>query len=393
MTPGGNESNEEDGTMGAPYYSTAQDIPSTYTDLLGSSVTTPVIIHPAMGIPDTGGWITVREAFGLAEKFAYKNTSITSYEEGQTSLISSQLVDSNGDPIVDSAGDVITSPILPATEMVVGRDTRIHPFIRGSFGQAANLIDSSELPAANIFYSGTMLVNSHDDDGSNLQSQSFTVPYLISNGEGKFLVNISQPHSELFTWMITSAIADATGAESTLATPAPVQMRGGTQTMAIAYDETDLQFNMPVAAGTQVRIRIYDYLGELSSDETIDYSSTITRNLQKRSLLVAEAISSSAFSVSDSYLYIPGVEAAGLGTFDLSMTLVTVDGELQLQLESAAASSFSGTGNSVDLNTGILVIPSMDLVDSSGAVSTYNLQLQLVPESNPVRLRIVSATQ
>lgn len=390
VTPGGNESNDEEGAIGAPYYNSAQDIPSLYTDLLDSTNDTLLIIHPVLGMPDTAGWAVVRNSFGLPAKFAYKNSAITNYEEGQTSLVSSQLVDSNGEPIVNASDEVITSPILPASESINGRDVKVNPYIRGSFGQTANLIDSDEVPAANIFYSGSLLLNTQDDDGSNLQFDTRMVPYVLKNGSGKFLINISQLHSELFTWLITSAIADATASDSMLAAPARVQMRGGLQTLAIAYDQTELQFNMPVVAGTEVRIRIYDHRGILSPDETIAYSSTITRQLQKRSLLVAEAHGPASYSTAEQYLYLPAVDAGSLGVFDLSMILVIVDGEAQLQVESVAASSFTAMENTVDLATGILSVPQLMLVDESGATSSFDVQLELVPRSNPVRLRAIS---
>jgi hypothetical protein len=393
VTPGGNESNDEDGAMGAPYYSRAQDIAATFTNLIDGANEQVVIIHPVMGIPDTGGWTTVREKFGLPAKFAFKNTAISNFEEGQTSLITSQLVDSNGELIVDASESAINAPIMPAAESVEGRSTKINPLIRGSFGQAANLISSDEVESSNIFYSGSLLLNSHADDGSNVQATPHTVPYVLKSGTGEFLINVSQAHSELFTWLITSAVAEASGVQSTLSVPAPVQMRGGRQTLAIAYQATELQFNMPVVAGTQVRIRIYDHRGNLTSDETLNYSSTIVRELAKRSLLVAEANTSASYSMEEQYLYIPAVEAGALGTFDLSMVLTSVEGVVQFQLESASASGFGSSNNSIALDSGILTLPQLDVVDEMGSTTSYVIGLQLVPESSPIRFNIISATQ
>ncbi len=291
ITPGGNEDNGEEGAMGAPYWCAAQDLPGSLVSLLDTSAHSgPVFIHPIMGIPGTSGWQIVRSRFGLPPAFLYKDHALTSYEEGRTSLISSILVDSNGDTLINEKGRMIKAPIAPETGEVMGFTVRLPSYLDDTLGQTANLISTDEVKSGNIIAMGPVLINTHDGSGSNITSEQRTAPYLIGDGAGRYLWTINQLHHEAFTYILSKTAAKALGTTAPLDAPACVQMRGGLQTAALAYDKTELRFRLPLDKGALVRIRIYDYLGELSSSETVSYSAPLIRSLNKRSLLVAEPV-------------------------------------------------------------------------------------------------------
>lgn len=287
ITAGGNEDDGEVGG-GTPYWNTAQDLPQSLYNLLDTS-SGPVFIHPVLGIPNTTVWQQIRSKFGLPSTFSFKNNTYNSSDPAlQTSLISSRLVDSSEEILEDSYGRYVMEPITPATGSVIGFTMKLPSYIYGELGQVANIVGSSEVDSANVVAEGPLLVNSHDGSGGNIISTTYTSPYLLKDGQGSFLWTVNQLHHEAFTYIISRTAAEALGKTSPLAAPAYVQMRGGELTSALAYDQTTLQFQMPVSDGTSVRIRVYNYLGEKISDETVSYSAPLSRVLDKRSLLVAE---------------------------------------------------------------------------------------------------------
>ncbi|NOY69957.1 MAG: hypothetical protein GXP53_10825 [Deltaproteobacteria bacterium] len=291
ITPGGNETNGEDGAMGAPYWTTAQDLPQSLANLLDINVHPgPVFLHPVLGIPSTTRWKAVRARFGMPDKFGFRNPELA-VEGERTSLVSSYLVDTGLEEIVDAKGRPVKAPITPATGEVLGFNVRLPAFLDDTLGQTGNIIGSSEVSADKIIAQGPMLINTADDTGAITGVDQRTVPYLVGDNTNRFLWTINQLHSEAYTYILTKAIANALSMTATLAAPALVQMRGGMQLVALAYDNTELKFNLPVNRGDRVSIKIYDYRSELVSGETLEYSGTLTRSLGKRSLLVAEPAS------------------------------------------------------------------------------------------------------
>ncbi len=125
------------------------------------------------------------------------------------------------------------------------------------------------------FNSPTLLALTHTGFNYDSQYDQHTVPYLVGDSAKRFLWTINQLHSEAFTYILSKTAAEALGMTAPLAAPAAVQMRGGMQTVALAYDATTFKFNLPVDNGDPVNIRIYDYKGALSSSETVNYSGTL----------------------------------------------------------------------------------------------------------------------
>ena len=290
VTAGGNEDNTDEGAMGAPYWSSAQDFPDPLYRLLDSSeYSGPVFIHPVWGIPNTTNWKKLRRIFGLPDSFSFKNVALTQDTEAQTSLLSSHLVDEAGETFEDAQGNIMNEPTTPETGVVLGQSVKLQPYFDTSIGQTANVIGSNEVSLDNVIVEGTLLVNSHDGTGGNISVKEVATPYLITNGNDRYLWTVNQLHLEAYSYIMSQVVARALEQTSPLAAPAYVQMLGGEQIVALAYDQTELSFNMPFDEGTMVRIRIYDYKGVLSSDETVKYSAPLVRTLGKRSLIVAEA--------------------------------------------------------------------------------------------------------
>ncbi len=293
ITPGGNEADSGEDGIGAPYWLTAQELPESLANLLDTAVHPgPVFLHPVFGIPSTTRWKTVRARFGMPDLFAFKNPELATADE-QTSLVSSWTVDAALEEITDAKGRPVKVPITPDTGEVMGFTVRLPAFLDDTLGQTGNIIGSSEVDADKIIAQGPMLANSTDDTGTVTATDQHTVAYLVGDSSNRFLWTINQLHSEAYTYILTKAIADALSLTAPLAAPASVQMRGGEQLVALAYDSTDLKFNLPVNDGDQVSIKIYDYKSALTSSEIIEYSGTLTRALSKRSLLVAEPESGS----------------------------------------------------------------------------------------------------
>ncbi len=292
ITPGGNEDNGDSG-IGAPYWSTPQDIPDGLLSLLTPGVNHhPVFVHPVWGIPDTTNWKQVRTLFGMPAKFSYQNSALSSDISGlgKTSLVSSLLVNVDGDNFTDSMNRLLKAPITPAQEIVNGFTVRLPSYLDDLLGQTANIIQAGEVDDTKVIAQGPMVVSFPDANGNITSTEQYKVPYLVGDGNGNFLWTINQLHHEIFTYLLAGNAAESIGMQAPLAAPAAVQMRGGEQVVALSYDQTQLQFNMVAAAGTPVRIRIYDYKGDVVSDEIVSYSGTLTRSLAKRSLLVAEPV-------------------------------------------------------------------------------------------------------
>ncbi|MBT7860123.1 MAG: T9SS type A sorting domain-containing protein [Gemmatimonadetes bacterium] len=288
ITAGGNETNGDDGDMGAPYWTTAQDLPADLASLLDTAVHGgPVFLHPVLGIPSTTRWKTIRSRFGMPDVFAFKNEELAGTEE-QTSLVSSRVVDADLEEVAAASGRPTKVPITPDAGQVMGFTVKLPAFLDDGLGQAANIVGSSEVAADMIIADGPMLAHTIDDMGNVTATDQHTVAYLVGDNSDRFLWTINQLHSEAFTFILTRAIAEAMSATPPLAAPAAVQMRGGRQLVALAYDRTDLSFNLPVTIGDPVSIRIYDHRSEMVSSETISYAGTLTRALGKRSLLVAQ---------------------------------------------------------------------------------------------------------
>ena len=291
ITPGGNETNGEDGDMGAPYWNVAQDFPESLANLLDTGVHPgPVFIHPVLGIPSTTHWKSVRARFGMPDAFLFKNTTLAEVDT-QTSLVSSRLVDSALEDITDQKDQLIKASITPDTGEVMGFIVKLPPFLDDTLGQTGHIIGITEVDPDKIIAQGPILVNHHDDSGNVTSSDQHTVPYLVGDSSERYLWTINQLHHEAYTYVLSKTAAEALGMTAPLAEPAAVQMRGGMQTVALAYDAVaNFKFNLPVSDGDPVSIKIYDYKGALSSSETVNYSRTLTRSLGKRSLLVAEPI-------------------------------------------------------------------------------------------------------
>ena len=312
ITPGGNETDE----MGAPYWITAQDLPESLANLLDTAVHPgPVFLHPVLGIPSTTRWKTVRARFGMPDMFGFKNPELAAAEE-QTSLVSSRLVDAALEDITDAKGRPVKVPITPDTGEVMGFTVKLPAFLDDTLGQTGNIIGDTEVDPAKIIAQGPMLVNSTDDTGNVTATAQHTVAYLVGDSSNRFLWTINQLHSEAYTYILTKAVANALSMTAPLAAPASVQMRGGRQLVALAYDSTELKFNLPVNNDDRVSIKIYDYRGELVSGETIEYSGTLTRSLSKRSLLVAEPVQDTS-SISG--------DVNNDGTVDITDVLLVID--------------------------------------------------------------------
>jgi len=274
ITPGGNESDGQSEDMGAPYWSSAQDLPQYVVDLLDTgNHAGPVFLHPVLGIPSTTQWKAVRARFGMPAMFSSKNSELATEGE-ETSLISSRLVDSTLEDITDDKGRLVKAPITPDTGDVMGFTVSLPAFLDHSLGQTGNIIGSTEVAADKIIAQGPMLANTADDTGSVTGSVSHTVPYLVGDSSERYLWTINQLYSEAFTFILTQAISGALASTPPLAAPAKVQMRGGKQLVALAYDSTELRFNLPVNSGDSISIKIYDEKGEPASAETISYSGT-----------------------------------------------------------------------------------------------------------------------
>jgi hypothetical protein len=223
----------------------------------------------------------------MPDLFAFKNAALAG-PEARTSLVSSRLVDAELEEIADEKGRLLNAPITPETGEVMGYTVRLPAFLDHTLGQTGNIIGSAEVDEDKIIAQGPMLANTADDAGNVSATDRHTVAYLVGDSSGRFLWTINQLHSEAYTYILTTAIADALSMIPPLAAPAPVQMRGGAQIVALAYDRTDLKFNLPIPTDDQVSITIYDHRSELVSSEIVAYEGTLTRTLGKRSLLVAE---------------------------------------------------------------------------------------------------------
>ena len=281
LTAGGNEETEDGGGMGPPYWSTAQDLPRDLVALLDTSTKfAPVFIHPVFGVPEAGAWKEVRSRFGLPSRFAHRNPKLTSSQGYQTSLLTSLPVTADGDVPDDAPHE----PIMPETATVLGHDVRLRTYTDFfGIGAVANYVAEGEVPRQGIVAEGPLLVTS---EGA---TQERNAPYLVTDGQGRFLWLVNQMHHEAFTFIVGQAIAQATGRPAALAAPTRSHVWSGTQTFALAYDKTSVSLQLPFIEGQSIDVTIYDLNGEVTRQDTgVGYSSPLNVSLDKYSLLVVE---------------------------------------------------------------------------------------------------------
>jgi len=374
ITAGGNEDNGEDGAMWAPHWSRAQDISLSLMSLIDSTNSQTTFIHPVMGIPNTGQWQQIRENFNLPTQFAYKNTALASDENIQTSLLTSILIDSEAETILDSNGKTLKSLITSESILLADSNSILEPYIISAFGQTANLISSSEIPAAQIIYSGNLLTHQNNNQGVIQTSQQQESPLLISNGQNKFLWTINHIHHQAFTYMLSSTINQSLNQTKTLVQPASVHFRGGIQTLALAYNKTELKWQMPVTNGTKIRIRHYNHKSELIKDEYVSYSGTLSQQLGKRDLLVAEAVEDKPhYNLDTGYLYLPSVNVGGT-IYEAGMDLLQLS-PIYLDLQTFSLVQNSNNTLEFDLTTGELSIPELT-VSSANSEATVSIKMK-----------------
>ena len=213
ITAGGNEDTGDGVGMGPPYWRNAQALDAEILALLDAEThPRPVFIHPVFGVPEAGGWGKVRSQFGLPSRFEYMNPALSQDADYHTSLLTSFHVIAEGDVLEG----VPQQPVTPPLGQVLGHTVALHPYgdVIG-LGQAANVVRPSEVAAARVVASGPLLVPVGD---GRLQQE--IAPYLVTDGEGRFLWLINQLHHEAFTFIEGQSVARATGDVPVLAAPA-----------------------------------------------------------------------------------------------------------------------------------------------------------------------------
>jgi hypothetical protein len=281
LTAGGNEETPDGDGLGTPYWNTHQDIDPMLQDLLDPDIYPgPVFIHPMYGIPEFGTWVSLRQSMGLPAKFEYQNPDLALDGEYMTSLLTSWSLDAEGEVV--AMGEA--SPITPTTGLVLGETVRLTPYgdVTG-IGQTGNFANLSAIPSENVVVSGPLAVP--DSGGSG----EVVAPYMVTDGNGRYMWLVSHLHHEGFSFAISEAVADATGSQRVLAKPATVHLYSGKQTFAFAYDTTSVSLNLPFDDGDLIDVTVYDILGdEIRSESGVPYSGPFEAPLDKYSLLIVE---------------------------------------------------------------------------------------------------------
>ena len=155
VTAGGNEDTDDGRGMGPPYWSDAQDLDPALLAILDPRMHPgPVLVHPILGIPDSGNWRDLRERFGLPQRFAFRNPALSDFVEYHTSLLTSVPVDADGETPDGAPWLAITPP----EGDVLGVHLRLTPYVpTPEFGQVANLLGPDDAPADRIFARGHCL--------------------------------------------------------------------------------------------------------------------------------------------------------------------------------------------------------------------------------------------
>ncbi|NQW18909.1 MAG: hypothetical protein HQ478_15670 [Chloroflexi bacterium] len=281
LTAGGNEETADGEGLGPPYWNSYQDIDPALQDLLDPTKNpTPVFIHPIYGVPEIGAWASLRQSMGLPARFEYQNPVLSIDGEYMTSLLTSWMLDSEA----EATGIGEASPITPTVGQILGASVRLTPYgdVSG-IGQTANYANLASVPDANVVVSGPLMV-----PGSGGVSE-VSAPYIVTDGNGRYLWLVSHLHHEGFSFAMSQAIAEATGSQRVLAQPAAVHLYTGKQTFAFAYEATNVSLNLPFTSGDLIDITVYDISGtEIRSDLGVPYSGPFGASLDKYSLLVVE---------------------------------------------------------------------------------------------------------
>ena len=156
LTPGGNEETGDGTGMGPPYWSSAQELPADLLALLDpANHPGPVFLHPVFGVPEAGNWADVRGRFGMPGRFSYRNPTLTSSDEYQTSLVTSLPVTPDGDVLDDAP----MRPITPESATLLGHSMLLRSFSDfNGLGQLANFVSEDEVPQDRVVASGPLLL-------------------------------------------------------------------------------------------------------------------------------------------------------------------------------------------------------------------------------------------
>ncbi len=360
VTAGGHEGTADSTT--APYWSRPQDLPIEIMALIDSNQNrAPVFIHPIFGVANVGQWQLLRSQFQLPQQFAYRNSEFSPYIEEQNSLISSFMVRSDGELIVDANDEPLQQTITAETMLFNSQPALLQPYIISDFGQTANVVAIDEVASERIVFSGNLLTNQVDDTGVLQNSQRLPSVFLLNDGQGHYLWTVNHLHHEAFTYMLTTAATQALAQDKTLLQSTRAHFRGGLQTLAFAYDQTELLWQMPVAIGTNIRLREYDQRGDLVADHYEVYNGRLQHTLAKRSLLVAEAqLQDAFFNGKNNYLYLPAV-AIQDRFFEVGLALEQQAGTLVLQLQSFSEVQTTTNPSVFNTTTAVIDIPVIDI--------------------------------
>lgn len=106
-----------------------------------------------------------------------------------------------------------------------------------------------------------------------------------------------------------------------------------------------------------------------------------------------DSTAATTFELTTGVLTLPAVQVAGVGIYDAQLKLV--DNNFNFELETAnLLSSQVNTGcNYFSFDANLLHLSAVELLDSSGKLSRYEVVMRLIPDSTPLRFELLKATE
>ncbi len=145
--------------------------------------------------------------------------------------------------------------------------------------------------------------------------------------------------------------------------------------------------------------------GALATAATINQDGCYTVFASSATDLVAEDTNSSfdiflhrdstaatTFELTTGVLTLPAVQVAGVGIYDARLTLADDNFNFELETANLLSSQVNTGCNYFSFEANLLHLPAVELLDSAGKLSRYEVVMRLIPDSTPLRFELLKAT-
>jgi len=108
--------------------------------------------------------------------------------------------------------------------------------------------------------------------------------------------------------------------------------------------------------------------------------------------LYRDSTAATTFELTTGVLTLPAVQVAGVGIYDARLTLVDDNFNFELETANILSSQVNTGCNYFSFDANLLHLSAVELLDSAGKLSRYEVVMRLIPNTTPLRFELLKAT-